>query len=63
MMLPQVGTSGGTPMPRNDRMASIRMADAQMKVPCTIMGAIVLGSTCRHSSFGVDVPSVTAAST
>ena len=44
-------------------MASIRMADAQMKVPCTIIGAMVLGSTCRHSSFGVDVPSVTAAST
>jgi hypothetical protein len=39
------------------------MAEAQMKVPCTIMGAIVFGSTCRHSSFGVEVPSVTAAST
>ena len=29
----------------------------------TIIGAIVLGNTWRHSNFGVEVPSVTAAST
>ena len=61
MMLPQVGTSGGTPMPRNERMASTRMAAAQMKVPCTI-----IGGRARHvapQQFRVEVPSVTAAST
>ena len=34
--------------PLNDRMASTRMAEAQMKVACTMSGAIVLGSTCRN---------------
>ena len=29
MMLPQLGISGGAPAPRNDRPASIRMAEAQ----------------------------------
>jgi hypothetical protein len=63
MMLPQVGVSGGIPMPRNDRIASIRIAEAQMKVPCTISGATVLGKTWRMSSFGVGVPAMIAAST
>ncbi len=63
MMLPQVGVSGGMPMPRKDRIASIRMAEPQMKVPCTISGAMVLGSTWRTSSVGVGVPTVMAAST
>ena len=45
MMLPQVGVSGGMPMPRNDRIASSRIALAQMKVPCTISAGIVFGST------------------
>ena len=63
MMLPQVGVSGGMPMPRKDRIASIRIAEAQMKVPCTISGATVLGSTWRTSSVGVGVPTVMAAST
>ena len=34
-----------------------------MKVPCTISGAMVLGSTCRTSSSGVGVPTEIAAST
>ena len=34
-----------------------------MKVPCTISGATVFGRTWRHSSFGVGVPTETAAST
>ncbi len=50
-------------MPRKDRIASIRMAEPQMNVPCTISGAIVLGSTWRTSSVGVGVPTVMAAST
>ena len=63
MMLPQVGVSGGMPTPRNDRIASIRMAEAAMKVPCTISGATVLGRTWRTSSSGVGVPTAMAAST
>ncbi len=61
--LPQVGMSGGRPTPRNDRIASTRMPDAQMKVPCTISGAIVLGRMWRAMISGVGVPSDTAAST
>ena len=50
-------------MPRNDRTASIRIAEPQMNVPCTMSGATVFGSTCRTSSVGVGVPTVMAAST
>jgi len=32
-MFPQVGISGGMPMPRKLRIASTLMADATMKVP------------------------------
>jgi hypothetical protein len=46
MMLPHVGVCGGMPTPRNDRIASIRIADAAMYVACTISGATVLGRTC-----------------
>ena len=63
MMLPHVGVCGGMPTPRNDRIASIRIADAAMYVACTISGAIVLGRTCRTSSSGVGVPTAIAAST
>lgn len=37
-MLPHVGTSGGTPAPRNDSDASARMANATTNVACTISG-------------------------
>ena len=63
MMLPQVGVSGGMPTPRNDRIASIRIALAQMKVPCTISGATVFGRTWRMRRSGVGVPAMIAAST
>ena len=55
--------SGGRPTPRNDRIASTRMPEAAMKVPCTISGAVVLGRMCRSMIFQVGVPSDTAAST
>src|SRR5258706_8747682 len=63
MMLPQVGMSGGRPTPRNDRIASMRMPLAQMKVPCTISGAIVFGRMWPNMIFSVGVPSAIAAST
>ena len=59
----QVGISGGMPMPRNERMASIRIAAAQMNVPWTIRGATVFGRTWRKMSSGVGVPTVIALST
>ena len=62
-MLPQVGVSGGMPTPRNERIASIRMAEAQANVAWTMSGASVLGTTWRRSSAGVRAPSATAAST
>jgi D-arabinose 1-dehydrogenase-like Zn-dependent alcohol dehydrogenase len=63
MMLPQVGVSGGMPTPRNERIASSRMAEAQTNVAWTMSGASVLGTTWRRSSAGVRAPSATAAST
>ena len=55
--------SGGMPMPRNERIASSRMALAQMKVPCTISGGMVFGNTCRIRISGSRVPTAIAAST
>src|SRR5712671_6698626 len=63
MILPQVGVSGLMPAPRNDRIASVRTADAQTYVPCTIRGAIVFGIKCRHMIFGRLEPTEIAAST
>ena len=62
-MLPQVGISGGVPAPRNDSAASIRIAEAQMYVACTISGAIVFGRMWRSRIFQVGVPPAIAAST
>src|SRR6185503_13145510 len=63
MMSPDLRGSGGVPMPRNERMASSRMALAQMNVPCTIRAGIVFGSTWRNSRRCVGVPAQIAAST
>jgi hypothetical protein len=63
MMLPQVGVSGGMPMPRKESTASIRIALAQTKVPCTISAGTVFGRMWRTSSTGVRVPAMMAAST
>ncbi len=63
MMLPQLGISGGMPMPRKDRIASTRIAAAAMKVPCTISGATVLGRMWRNIRVQVGVPTEMAPST
>ena len=63
MMFPHVGVSGGMPMPRNERIASTRIAEAQMKVPCTMSGATVFGRMWRTMSAGTRVPAMMAAST
>src|SRR6185295_9846275 len=63
MMLPQVGVSGGIPTPRNDRIASTRIAEATMYVACTISGGSVFGRMWRITSGRVGVPTEIAAST
>ena len=63
MMLPHVGVCGGMPTPRNDRIASIRIAEAAMYVACTISGGTVLGRMWRKISGKVRVPTEMAAST
>ena len=54
---------GGVPAPMNDRIASVIIADAQMNVACTMMGASVFGRMCFQMIFGTRVPDATAAST
>src|SRR5712692_6870802 len=49
--------------PRKDRIASSRIAKAQMYVPCTSSGAMVFGRMWPNMIFAVGVPSDTAAST
>ena len=63
MMLPQLGMIGGVPAPRKDNVASPIMAEAQMKVACTISGASVLGRMCFQMMTGMRVPEAMAAST
>ena len=48
MMLPQLGVCGGMPTPRKLSTASVRMAEAAMKVACTISGANRLGRMWRN---------------
>ncbi|MNR15897.1 hypothetical protein D3C85_1324560 [compost metagenome] len=62
MMLPQLGICGGMPTPRKLSTASVRMADAAMKVACTIRGANRLGRIWRSRMAGTRVPTDTAAS-
>src|SRR4051794_4681780 len=60
---PQVGTSGGKPRPRKDRVDSAMMAAATSMVPAMITGPSALGriwrTTCRNGL----APSARAAST
>jgi len=62
-MLPHVGISGGVPAPRNDSADSIRMAEAQIYVACTISGGKVEGRMWRMRIFQVGAPPAIAAST
>ena len=62
MMLPQLGVCGGMPTPRKLSTASVRMAEAAMKVACTISGANRLGRMWRNRMAGTRVPDATAAS-
>src|SRR5262245_66229878 len=55
-MPPQVGISGGTPSPRNDRLASARMAVAMEKVAITIAAASRFGRIWRETTQVVPAP-------
>ena len=50
------------PTPRKLSTASVRMAEAAMKVACTISGANRLGRMWRNRMAGTRVPDATAAS-
>ncbi len=46
---PHEGCGSGTPSPRNESVASIKIVAPSCAVPSTISGAKVLGSTCRKA--------------
>src|SRR5919109_4876032 len=62
-MLPQLGTNGGTPTPRNESAASLSTAAANTKLAWKITGERQFGKTCLSSRETSDAPSARAAST
>ena len=62
-MRPQDGYGSGTPRPRNDSVASTRMALPSCAVHSTMNGPIVLGRMCRNAMRRWRTPSARAAST
>src|SRR5439155_795662 len=62
-MLPQDGTYGGTPTPRNDSAASVSTAAANTNEACTMTGDRQFGSTWRATITRSETPSARAAST
>src|SRR5579885_109618 len=62
-MRPHDGCGSGTPRPRNDSEASVRMAAPSCAVAITISGAIVFGSTWRTAMRNSLMPTARAAST
>ena len=48
-MLPHDGVGGATPMPMNDRNASVKMALGTANVSVTRMTPIVFGIMCRRT--------------
>ena len=45
-ILPHSAVGGWTPIPTKLKPAAERMAEAMLKVACTIIGALALGSIC-----------------
>ena len=60
---PQEGIASGTPRPRKERPASVRMAPATPNVATTMSDALTFGSTWRHTIDTSGTPSARAAST
>src|SRR4051812_11778373 len=63
MTFPQLGTFGGMPAPRKERIASTMMAEAQIYVACTMSGGTVFGRMWRSRMRHTGVPTACAAST
>src|SRR2546422_5420379 len=63
IMFPQLGTGDGTPMPRNDRLASSSMTLPMPSAADTISGAATLGRTWRRMMRAGRAPSARAAAT
>src|SRR5262249_22917559 len=62
-MRPQEGNGSGTPRPRNDSAASVRIVEPSWAVASTINGARVLGKMCRAAMRSSLMPTAFAAST
>src|SRR5262245_5842884 len=60
---PQVGTEGGTPSPRKDKEASVRMALATLNDAITMSGARIFGIMPRNNIRAGREPIDRAAST
>src|SRR5579864_7629871 len=61
--LPQVTIVGGTPNPRKERAASVRIAPAIPNADVTRTGAREFGRTCRKMTRRFDNPRAVAAAT
>jgi hypothetical protein len=61
-IVPQDGSGGWTPRPRNDSVASARMAVDNASVVWTISGAATLGRTWSESTRPAPAPAARAAS-
>ena len=62
-MAPQLAAGGWMPRPRNDRLASARMALAMDSEICTIREPLMLGSRYRNSTRTSLAPMAMAAAT
>src|SRR5882757_3247802 len=61
--LPQVTIVGGTPKPRKERLASVRIAEAIPNAEVTSTGASEFGRTCLNITRLFDKPRAVAAAT
>ena len=62
-MLPQLGSGGGGPKPRNDRAVTVKMVLARIRLVCTRIGETTIGSTWRSAMANSPTPTLRAAST
>ena len=60
---PQAACGGGTPTPRNDKVASVMITTPSIRVPSTTAELITLGRICRSMIAGPRHPTTLAAST
>ena len=61
--VPSEGWLGGSPTPRNDKVASVMTASARLIVAITSTGPSTFGRTCANMMRGADTPMSRAAAT